>query len=98
MELWDHHAKGLELIPLSLQRKQEVEIQEAFTWTPWGSGTFLQCNVRLSQNVDYTMDMAMDHYVKGLEPIPLGPQRKKEVDSDITENKRTQLRGLLGGV
>ena len=50
-------------------------IQEAFAWAPWESGTFLQCNVRLSQNADYTTDLAMDHYVK---PIPLGPPPEKE--------------------
>ena len=48
--------------------------------------------------MDYTTDLAMDHYVKDLEPIPLSPQRKTEVENDITENERTQLRGLLGGV
>ena len=54
--------------------------------------------MRLSQNVDYTADLAMDHYVKDLEQIPLSPQRKKEVENDITENERTQLCGLLSGV
>ena len=57
-------------------RVARQKIQDAFTWTPWESGTFLQCNVRLSQNVDYTTDMSMDHYVKDLEPIPLIPQIK----------------------
>ena len=66
-----------------------------FTWTPWESGTFMQGNVRVSQNGDCTMDLAMDHYVKDLEPIPLNPQRRRELENYSTENERTQLCRLL---
>ena len=50
--------------------------EEAFTWTPWESGTFLL-------NVDYTTDRAMDHYVKDLEHISLSSQRKNEVEDPM---------------
>ena len=73
-------------------------LQKAFTWTDWERGSFLQCNVRVTQAINHVSELSMDHYVKDLEQIPLSPARKKEPESAVTEMERTQLRGLLGGV
>ena len=60
-------------------RVARQEVQERFTWTTWESGTFLQGNVRLSQNAEYTTGGAMELYVTDLEPIPRSPQKGKAV-------------------
>ena len=60
-------------------RVVQQTMREAFTWTPWESGTLLRCNVRLPQSVDYITDVAMDHDVKDPELTPLSPQEEVQL-------------------
>ena len=79
-------------------QKIRTRLQEAFTWTDWESGSFLQCNVRITQDSNCESTLRMDHYVKDLEKIEIDRERKKHPEEEVTKKERTQLRGLLGGV
>jgi hypothetical protein len=72
-------------------------LMTAFRWTPLEEHTFKQCGVLVEQQGDMIVQH-QDEYIASLGEIDLKPERSKELNSPVTEQERTELRALLGGM
>ena len=70
----------------------------AFRWTPWEAQRFKQCGIMVDQQEDDSIVQHQDEYLAALGEIDIATDRAKQVDQPVTENERTQLRALLGGL
>ena len=70
----------------------------AFRWTPLEQTKFKQCGVDIEQLPNKEIIQSQEGYMTTLGEIDIKPQRAKEVDSPVTEQERTELRALLGGL
>jgi len=70
----------------------------AFRWTPWETGTFKQCGVKVQQMDDGSIVQDQEEYLQTIEEIDLDKDRAKEGSSPVTEKERSELRALLGAL
>jgi hypothetical protein len=72
-------------------------LMTAFRWTPLEEHTFKQCGVLVEQPGDMIVQH-QDEYIASLGEIDLKPERSKLLNSTVTDQERTELRALLGGM
>ena len=70
----------------------------AFRWTPWEEKTFKQCGIMIEQREDNSIVQQQEEYLSALEEIDIDIKRQRTPNAEVTENERTQLRALLGGL
>ena len=70
----------------------------SFRWTPWETGTFKQCGVRIKQLEDGSIVQDQEEYLQSVGEVELSKERQKQGTSPVTEKERTELRALLGAL
>jgi hypothetical protein len=70
----------------------------AFRWTPLEKDRFKQCGVVIEQLPDNSIVQHQDEYMSCMGEVDLKPERAKQMNSPVTEQERTELRALLGGM
>ena len=73
-------------------------LMTAFRWTPLEKTKFKQCGVEIEQLPNGEIVQSQDAYIATIGEVDLKPARAKEVNSPVTEQERTELRALLGGL
>jgi hypothetical protein len=75
-----------------------AKLQTTWTWSPWESGEFTICGIEITQHADCSFTIHQKKYTSQIEPIPISTARRKLKTSPITENERSQLRGVNGAL
>jgi hypothetical protein len=70
----------------------------AFRWTPWEEVSFKQCGIAVEQEENGDIVQHQEEYLAALAEISLSSDRMKQLNAPVTEEERTQLRALLGGL
>ena len=68
---------------------------------PFGSKRvqqFVFTGIEMSQLPNGNIQMSQEKYVKKIEPIKIGIERKQQPDSAVTESERQQLRAVIGSL
>ena len=73
-------------------------LMAAFRWTPLERGSFKQCGVTITQEENGSITQEQDEYLSGMGEIEISKERLSQPTSPVTEQERTELRGLLGGL
>lgn len=77
------------------------KLQQLESKYPFGAkkvGAFTFTGIDLQQHPDKSITMSQSKYIKGINPIPVPLDRRKDESSPITEEERQQLRGLIGSL
>ena len=78
--------------------QQEKKLQDHYRWKMWEHDNFLHCGVRVEHQKDGGFLLSQNEFADELREIQISSQRRKEKDSPVTPQERTELRGLLGGL
>ena len=73
-------------------------LMAAFRWTPLEKNCFKQCGVNITQNEDGSVTQEQDEYLSSMGEIEISKERASQMTAPVTEQERTELRALLGGL
>ena len=73
-------------------------LMAAFRWTPLERESFKQCGVTITQNEDGSVTQDQDEYLSTMTEVELPKERAAQLTSPVTDQERTELRALLGGL
>jgi hypothetical protein len=74
------------------------KLMTCFRWTPLERNRFKQCGVSVEQLDDGTIVQHQDEYMSCLSEIEIKPERAQQINHPVTEQERSELRALLGGM
>lgn len=76
----------------------KTKIQQKFKWQEWEYNDFIQCGVRVTAHKDGGYELDQVKYLEEVSEIQITKERRKQTKEPITEQERTELRGLLGAL
>jgi hypothetical protein len=68
---------------------------DRFKWSPWECNTYTHCGIRIREETDFSFSLDHSSFLENLEQIDFKGRPDHEL---ITEEERTQLRGVLGAL
>ena len=73
-------------------------LMAAFRWTPLERDSFKQCGVNITQEEDGSITQEQEEYLSGMTEVELSKERAAQLSNPVTDQERTELRALLGGL
>ena len=75
-----------------------TKIKEHFKWTDWETKSFIQCGVKVEEQVDGSYHLSQEQYIEKIPEIYVSASRKKQSKEDTTDREKSQLRATLGAL
>ena len=77
---------------------QLAKLEERYPFGSKKNQSFVFTGIEMSQNADYSIRLSQEKYVSKIEPIHVSPERKKDLESTVTQEEQQDLRALIGSL
>jgi hypothetical protein len=77
---------------------QLAKLEERYPFGSKKNQSFVFTGIEMHQNADYSIKLSQEKYVSKIDPIHVSPERKKDLESTVTNEEQQDLRALIGSL